>query len=55
MMESMIAKQEISNRRQWVQQMNLQRKQRQQLEYKALLAEKLSYKEQKKDHLHARK
>ena len=45
--ESMAAKQEIQMRNKWLQQMNLERKQRQQQDYKQLLAEKLQTKEQR--------
>ena len=41
MYESMAAQQANSSRRAWMQQMNLQRKQRQQQDYKKLLVEKL--------------
>lgn len=43
----MAAKQEIQMRNKWLQQMNLERKQRQQQDYKMLLAEKLQTKEQR--------
>ena len=48
--ESMVSKDNINStnsRKHWIQQMNYQRKQRQQLDYKVLLMEKMQHKEKR--------